>query len=190
MGSGKSEFSLPAVLIVRIAESGTLHAAAERLTADFRSTLPTGVYASVAPMRDAFDRELRPWTLGATLFVTFGLLALVVATIGTYTATAYQVNRRTRELAIRVALGAAPRTLIRQVLRQGLIPVVVGVGVGIGIALLTGRYIASLLYETSPSSPLVLSVAAFTMIAAALAGCLWPALRAARVDPITILRTE
>ena len=118
------------------------------------------------------------------------LLALVVASVGTYSALAYSVSRRTREMGIRLALGAPPLKLLRLVVAEGLVPVIVGIGVGVVLALASGRAIAALLYQTSPSDPLVLAVAMLALAATATAGCLVPAWRAMRVDPMTVLRSE
>jgi predicted permease len=188
----QGEFAAPKMAIVRSADGRPSSHLAGALLTSLRHTLPSGVFASVTPISDTarFRQQLRPWVLGSTLFSAFGLLALVVASIGTYSALAYSVSRRTREMGIRLALGAPRVSLVRLVVAEGLLPVGVGIGVGLTLALASGRLIAALLYRTSPSDPVVLAMAVAALTATATLGCLVPALRAARVDPITVLRSE
>jgi predicted permease len=188
--SGPAEFGTPSVAIVRTANEVTARELAGNVLTDLRAMLPAGVYASVTPMRDTFAGELRPLSLGTTMFTAFGLLALVVASIGTYTTTSYSVSQRTREMAIRIALGSPSSRLLRLVVRDGLMPVLAGIGIGIGLAFAFGRLIEALLYETSPADPWVLAIAVCTMTVIAAIGCLVPASRAARVDPIAALKME
>jgi ABC-type antimicrobial peptide transport system permease subunit len=141
-------------------------------------------------MRDTFAPQLRPWVLGTTLFGVFGVLAVLVASVGTYSLTSYAVSHRTREMAIRTALGAARRKLVRLVVLEGLRPVAIGIAAGIALAMLSGRLITSLLYETSPADPGVLAAACAAMGMVATAGCAIPAWRAARIDPIAALKVE
>jgi predicted permease len=123
-----------------------------------------------------------------TLSVVFSALALFLALVGTYGILSYHVRRRARELAIQVALGAGRAHLVGVVLRQA--AAVVGVGIllgGVGALLLT-RFIASVLYQVSPLDPLALGGAALAMVLMALAGSWIPARRAARADPMAVLR--
>jgi putative ABC transport system permease protein len=113
-----------------------------------------------------------------------------LASIGLYGVMAYSVTRRTREIGVRLALGARPRTILRMVLSETLLLAALGVVLGLGAALTATRLIASLLYGLSPNDPLTIAVAAVLMIAvSALAGWL-PARRAARVRPMEALRYE
>jgi predicted permease len=186
----RGEFARPVLAIVRSADPRRTAALAEALQSRARQTLPDGVYAAVTPLTDNFRTVLRPWILGSTLFTAFGLLALIVASIGTYSALAYSVSRRRREMGIRLALGAPPINLLRLVVGEGLLPVAIGIGAGLAITLAAGRAIASMLYRTSPSDPIVIAVAIAVLTIAATLGSLVPALRASRVDPISILRSE
>jgi ABC-type antimicrobial peptide transport system permease subunit len=190
--STSREFALPTMAIVRGADRRTMTALAGALLADLRRTLPEGVYASVTPISDTprFRRQLRPWVLGSTLFTAFGVLALVVAGVGTYSALAYSVSRRTREMGIRLALGAPPLNLLRLAVAEGLLPVGIGIGIGVIVAFLASPVIASLLYRTSPSDPVVVGLAAAVLIVTAAVGCVVPARRATRVDPVKVLRSE
>jgi predicted permease len=184
------EFAAPSLAVVRSAERSLSKPLIDGLRADLRRALPPGVYASVEPLAGSFSRQLRPFVLGSTLFAVFGVLALIVASVGTYSALAYAVSRRTREMGIRLALGAPPVNLLRLVVAEGLRPVMIGIGAGLLIAIVSGRAIAAMLYRTSASDPLVLVVSAAALAAVAALGCLVPGLRATRVDPIAVLRSE
>lgn len=146
--------------------------------------------ARIARMEDALAPQYRPFRLGAGLFSVFGLLALIVATIGVYSSVSYSVSHRTHELGVRIALGAATADLLGPVVRRALAPVVIGVGIGLAIALASGRLIASLLYGIAPWDAGVMLAVAFVLIGAATLAALLPAGRAARVDPMIALRAE
>lgn len=190
VAQSNGEFAAPTLAIVRSADRPFRKPLVDALMADLRRTLPVGVYASVNPITDSFSRQLRPFVLGSTLFSVFGVLALIVASVGTYSALAYAVSRRTREMGIRLALGAPPLNVLRLVVTEGLWPVMIGIGAGLVIAVVSGRAISAMLYRTSPSDPVVLILAAAVLMATATLGCLVPGLRATRVDPITVLRSE
>jgi hypothetical protein len=186
----RGEFAAPYTMLIRTGDGRSLKQAAETIRADVRRMLPQGVYATIAPLSATFDRQLRPWRLGTQLFTAFGLLALLVASAGIYSAIAYSVGRRTREMGIRMALGAAASSVVRLVLREGLALVLIGAAIGVGVAIASTRFIESLLFKTSSSDPIVLASAAGVMLLVGLAGCLVPAARAARVDPSITLRNE
>ena len=120
----------------------------------------------------------------------FGLLAIVLAAIGVYGVTAYAVARRTREIGIRMALGAKRGEVLRVVLSHTAMLVGFGAAVGIGMALAGGRLMAGILYGVSPTDPVTYSMAIGIMAAVAFAACWFPAQRAMTVDPILALRTE
>jgi putative ABC transport system permease protein len=124
------------------------------------------------------------------LLVLFGGLALTLAAIGVYGVMAYAVSQRTRELGIRLALGARTGSVRALVLRQGLGIALLGIGLGLGGALALGRLLTSLLYDVSPADPRVLGAAALTLAAVSALATLVPAIRATRVDPIDALRSE
>jgi putative ABC transport system permease protein len=128
--------------------------------------------------------------LGATVVGAFGLLGLALAVAGLYGVVAYSVSQRTREIGVRLALGARPGDVLAMVVRQGLALVAVGVVVGLGIAVALGGYLASLLYGVSPTDPLTLGGVTALLVAVAALASYVPALRAARVDPMVALKYE
>lgn len=126
----------------------------------------------------------------ATLSGFFGFLAAVLATIGLYGVMSYMVVRRTNEIGIRMALGAGRPDIIRMMLGEAGVLLTVGVVTGTALALAAGRAAAALLFNLQPHDPATLAIAISTLAAVALAACLVPALRAARMDPMSALRDE
>ncbi len=128
--------------------------------------------------------------LASTLTSLFGLTALVLAAIGLYGVMAYAVSRRTREIGIRMALGARQRDVLRLVLRQGLLLVSLGLAIGLSAAVLSTRLIQGLLYGVGPTDPVTYAVVVLLLMSVTLLACWIPARRATRVDPIFALRDE
>ena len=126
----------------------------------------------------------------ARMFSIFGATALLLATVGLYGLRDYTVARRTREIGIRLALGARPADAQKMILREGLVVTAIGVGAGLTLSLLAGRGLASVLYKVSAFDPLVLLVATAVLATASMLACYVPALRASRVDPMVALRYE
>jgi len=152
--------------------------------------IPEAQIIQVRTVNEILERELHPWRLGAQLFTMFGVLALVVAAIGIYSVVAYGVSRRTHEMGIRVALGARVANVIGLVVSQGMVIVGVGMAIGVAGALILGRFVASLLYGVTARDPVSLAGAIAVLTLCAVAACLVPAWRAARVDPVEALRAE
>jgi predicted permease len=138
------------------------------------------------------DRSLTEWSVraAATIFSAFGALALLLATIGVYGLKAYDVSRRTREIGIRMALGATAANVQRLVLREGMRTTAIGLGVGLLMAAGLGKLVSGLLYQVSPFDPIVFFAAAVTLSTAATLACYFPARRATRVVPLEALRSE
>jgi predicted permease len=138
------------------------------------------------------DRSLMLWAVntGARLFSVFGAVALLLAVIGIYGVKSYVVSRRTREIGIRMALGATPSNVLWLVLREGLMLTLVGVSIGLVIAWGVAKALSGLLYQVSALDPLVFAIAPLLLSASALLASYLPARRATRVLPLTALRTE
>lgn len=128
--------------------------------------------------------------LMATLSGFFGVLALVLATIGLYGILSYGVASRTNEIGIRIALGARTREIVRLILREALILVAIGIVAGLPAVLVVARFASSLLFELSPTDPVSLTVAGLVMLAVAVVAAYLPARRATRIDPLVALRYE
>ncbi len=127
----------------------------------------------------------------ASLFLgVLGIVSLLLAGVGLYGVMAYSVSQRTREIGIRMALGANPKGVLRMVMRRGLLLAVSGIVAGLAVVLAATPQIAPLLYRVSPADPLSIAGAAMFLLAVALLASLIPALRATRVDPIIALRQE
>jgi predicted permease len=155
-----------------------------------QGTGPNLPFANIRTFQSQIDPEIQPWRLGAVMFGVFGGMALLVAALGLYSVMSYTVVQRTHEFGIRSALGATPRRIIRSVLRDGLRIVVAGAALGLVIALLGGRFLAPLLYQTSARDPAVFAVVIGTLLAASIAAIVVPARRATRVDPLEALRAD
>jgi predicted permease len=138
------------------------------------------------------DASISSWTVttAAALFVAFGGVALLLATIGVYGLRAYDVSRRTREIGIRMALGATSRDVERLVMREGVRTTTIGVAIGLLLAAGIGKLVSGLLYRVSPFDPAVMIVAAAVLSTAAMLACYFPARRATRVAPTEALRAE
>jgi predicted permease len=144
----------------------------------------------VSTESEQIDRLLFQERLVARLSSFFALLALVLACVGLYGLLSYEVSRRTREIGIRMALGAHPGNVLKLVLRQGILLAIVGAAAGIGVALGVTRYLASMLYDVHANDPLTMIAVALLLTLVALAACYIPARRAMRVDPLVALRYE
>ncbi len=147
---------------------------------------------SLKTLRTHLESSIEMWIVrtGAWLFTIFGSVALFLAVVGVYGVRSYTVARRTREIGIRMALGATTVDTLRLVMREGLGLTVVGVSLGFLLALGTGKLLGSMLYEVSGTDPLVLTAAPLLLAAISLAACFLPARRASRVNPIVALRYE
>jgi predicted permease len=136
------------------------------------------------------DPQLRSWRLGTRLFTGVAVVALALAVIGLYSVLSFSVAQRTRELGVRIALGADVAALVGLVLGQGLRAVVIGLVMGLALAAAAGTLIESLLYDTSLYDPTVYGAVALTLIVAGSMAAAIPAVRAGRVDPAESLRAE
>jgi ABC-type antimicrobial peptide transport system permease subunit len=136
------------------------------------------------------DRSIAPERIMATLGGLFGLLALIVASLGVFGVLAFQIARRTNELGVRMALGASRRSLVRLVLRDLTGMLLPGIAIGMGVALMLTGFARAMLFGVTPTDPGVLSVAAAVLAAAAMAAAWLPARHASRVDPLVALRHE
>jgi len=144
----------------------------------------------VKTLEQQVDETLGQERLVATLATLFGVLALLLACAGLYGVLSYSVSRRTREIGVRMALGAKRGNVLALVLRQGMALAVVGIGVGLSGAFVLTRYLESLLFGVKATDPLTFAVTSIALAVVALAACYLPARRATKVDPLVALRYE
>src|SRR5262245_21326459 len=168
-------------------ELGAIVSAVRHAIKEVNRNLPI---ADVATFSEQVDRSLVQQKLIARLSSLFGLLALILAAIGLYGVISYSVTQRTREIGIRMALGAERRNVLRLVLGQGAKLALIGVGAGLVASWALTRWIDSLLFGASPTDRMTFVIIALLLIAAALLACYIPARRAAQVDPMVARRCE
>jgi predicted permease len=162
----------------------------EAVRRGLQEVLPGFAYVSTHTLESIVAPQMRSWRLGATMFTIFGLLALVVAAIGLYSVVAYDVSQRTRELGVRVALGASAPAVLRLVVGEGVRVVMVGLALGAVAALSLAGKVSPLLYGVSPKDPVTYAGVIGVLLVVAVVASLAPALRAARVDPNVALRAD
>ena len=144
----------------------------------------------VRVMNDIISNSLAPRRFNTWLLAAFGFGALLLAAIGVYGVISYSVSQRTRELGVRLALGAQPADILRLVLRKGLVLAAIGLVIGIGASLAATRLMSSLLYNVSATDPLTFAAVGALLVIVALVACWIPARRAMRTDPAVTLRYE
>jgi ABC-type antimicrobial peptide transport system permease subunit len=182
----RQNFQGDAILNVR--SSYPPAAAGKMIEREVRVLDPNLVHYETRTMRQIVERSASSQRVAVRLLEIFGALALLLAAIGLFGVLSYAVSQRTRELGVRMALGARRWDLLRLVAAQGLTLTGVGVLAGGLAALASTRLLGNLLYRVSPRDPSVFTWAALTMLATALAACAWPAVRAMRLDPWKALR--
>ena len=176
------------MLLVRVAGRGADFA--ESVRRGLQPVMPADAYITVVPLEDMLAPQMQSWQLGATMFVAFGALALIVAAVGLYSVVAYGIAQRTREIAVRVALGATPAHVLRLIFGGGLRPVVMSILIGCGAAAAAARGAASMLFRVSPADPVVYGTVGGVMLAVAILAMYVPARVAARTEPNEALRAD
>ncbi len=177
-----------ATLIVRTdREAGSMGSALVSAVRGVDGNLPVD---RVMTLDDHVRAQVLPQRMGVRLFTFFGLVALVIATVGIYGVASAAVVERTRELGIRMALGARAQQVVALVQRQTLAPVGAGIVLGLLLAVWTAKLVGALLYGLDPDDPMAFTAVALALAAVALLAAWVPARRAARVDPAITLRSE
>jgi predicted permease len=171
-------------------DTETVGRVAELVRRQALSLAPGLRYVRAVSLADGISPQLRSWRLGAALFGVFGVLALVVATIGLYSVMAFDVEGRRREMGLRAALGASASSLLGLILRDGLRISVLGIAIGTGAAWLLAPSMSGLLFRTEAQDRGVFASVAAVLIGAAIAASALPGLRASHVDPGRALREE
>ena len=155
-----------------------------------QGTTPDMPFVRVSRLQDRVDSEARSWRLGAMMFGLFGVLALVIAAVGTYSVMHYTVTQRLHEMGVRIALGAQRADILRLVLRQSMIVMTAACTCGLLLVIASGRVWSDLLFQTTAHDPAVLASAALVLLISATIASAVPAWRATRVDPVEALRAE
>jgi predicted permease len=155
-----------------------------------RSLEPDLPFVNTYPLAETLRPQMRAWQIGTAAFTVFGVLALILATIGLYGVIAFLVTQRARELGIRLALGARRADVVALVIAQACRLTGAGIAVGLIAAIGAVRLLGHRLYAVSPTDPLTYGAVAGLLLLVALAASLIPALRASRVDPVVTLRAE
>jgi predicted permease len=167
---------------------------ADLLLASMRKELlaiePSLVFMNNSTMDKNLATSLIPARVGALLASGFGGLGMLLASIGLYGVIAFSVARRTREIGLRMALGANPGSVLGMVMRQGLMLTAIGLAIGGALAAGAARLLGQVLYQVSPLDPVAWALAITAMLGASMLANLVPARRAMRVDPMTALRTD
>jgi putative ABC transport system permease protein len=175
-------------LFLRTPASGAAAGIAPALTNAVHAIDPNVSPYEILTMREQVNRWTSTQRILVTLLGIFSGVALFLAVLGLYGTLSYMVSQNTRELGLRMALGARPSQLLALVMSSGLRLALIGVLAGVVIALGTTRLLGDLLYRVSPRDPFTLAAVSVTMAVAAAVACLLPAWRAARLDPARALR--
>jgi putative ABC transport system permease protein len=175
---------------IMVRTAGDPAAASPAVRAAIRSVDRSLLVDDIATMDDVVATALGGARFGMQLLSGFALAALLLAAVGTYGVMAFVVGRRTREVGIRMALGAEARAVLMLVVRQGMAPVMFGLLAGLAGSLALGRALSSLLYAVPAHDPSTLALASTVLAAAGLIACILPARLAARIDPAVALREQ
>ena len=163
---------------------------ARSLEAAIHRVDPEQPVSDVRTMEEVFSRSVAQPRFQVALLLVFAGLAVVLAAIGVYGVVSYSVSQRTREVGIRVALGASRVDVARLVVREGLVLAGIGVAIGLAAALALTRVLRTLLFEVAPTDPITLAAVSCLLLVVVAVATFLPARRAARVDPMTALRYE
>jgi putative ABC transport system permease protein len=157
---------------------------------EFRKLDPNMPVTDVKPLTEHMNLSLFPARAFAALLSAFGLLALTLAAIGIFGVMSYAVSQRTREIGVRMALGAGAKDIFKLVVGRGLLLTLIGVGVGLTLAFVGTRLLSSLLYSVSAIDPLTFAGVTLLLVAVAFLACYFPARRAMKTDPMVALRHD
>jgi ABC-type antimicrobial peptide transport system permease subunit len=152
--------------------------------------MPGEGFVVIRPLQEMVDRQQRSWRLGATMFVAFGALALVVAAVGLYGVISYNVTQRMHEIGVRIALGAQSADVLRLVVGQGVAFGAAGLAIGVTLALFAAPFVQPLLFRLSARDPLTYATVGAVMLLVSLVASAVPAVRATQADPNAGLRSD
>jgi putative ABC transport system permease protein len=183
------QFTLP-FTTVTVRSALPFNAVTSLLKAQLAAIDPDLPFGDINPLETSVRNSVAEARFRAMLIGVFALLALVLAAVGLYGLISYTVTQRTREIGIRVALGAAPRQVLLPTVREGLVLATAGVGCGILAALAAGRVLSSFVFDVGTADPLTLAGTALLLLIVAATASYIPSRRALKVDPVVALRAE
>jgi putative ABC transport system permease protein len=178
----------PKVLVVRSTSGGAVLLPAIRRIV--RAVDPEQPISDVRAMAEIVAGETAPRATQLRLLGVLSVIALLIAGVGIHGLLTFTVSRRSHEIGVRRALGEQAGSVVRRVLREGMVLALAGAGIGVVLAYITARAMGALLAGIRPNDPATIAAAAALCFATAVVGCIRPALRAARVDPMAALRGE
>ena len=184
------EYDLDRKMMVVMRMPGSVPGLSAQLRRTAQGLGPRVLVERIRSGDELFDATVLTPRRRTVLLGLLGGLGLALALVGVFGMTAYSVTRRTSEIGVRMAFGARPDQVVRTMLRDAAVPIVIGTVVGVGGALGATRVIESFLFQTAPRDPLTLAAVAATLAVSGCLAALVPAMRAARVDPATSLRTD
>jgi ABC-type transport system, involved in lipoprotein release, permease component len=182
------EFSVTSMIVART--NGDADRTAVQMLTTLRDVDPSLMAIQVKTMSRHLATMLLPARLGAMAFTLFAVLALALAVLGVYGVVSYAVARRTREVGIRLAVGAQPQALVQLLMREGIALVTTGIVIGLLLAFASGRGLRTLLYGVGSADPLAFIGAPVVLLLVGALAAFLPARRASRVDPASVLRAE
>jgi ABC-type antimicrobial peptide transport system permease subunit len=185
---GQNEHIAGEMLLVR--PRGDVDEFAGELRKVLARLVPKARLIEVTPLAAAIDPQVRPWRVGALMFGLFGVLALVVAAVGLFSVVSYLLAQRTKELGVRIALGARSSHVLRLTLGGSLLRAAIGVAIGVLGAIAIGPFVEPYLFETIGRDPEVLGAVTLTLLVTTLVASAIPSWRACRIDPIIALRLD
>jgi putative ABC transport system permease protein len=175
-------------LVIRGTQDPTRLASAVR--SEVQELDPNVPVSNIKPVRQMIDERISPKRLMTYILGVFGLIALLLASIGIYGVMSYAVTQRTQEIGVRIALGAQAPDVLKLVVKKGMAMALVGVAIGLAGAYALTRVLANLLFRVSPTDLLTFAAVTISLIVVALLACYIPARRATKVDPLVALRYE
>ena len=184
-----TQFTLPFMSVV-VRTDGPSSAVASAVRGAVREIDPDLPVETVRTIEQIIELSTGQSRFRTFILAAFAALALLLSAVGIYGLVSFSVSQRTAEMGVRLALGATPRQVGGLVMRHGLLLAILGVTIGLAVAAAAGRALATLLYETSPTDPLVFGGLATVLLTVAALACYVPARRAMRVDPVQALRAD
>ena len=178
------------VLALEVRTAADPSGIAEALRREIQAVDPNLPVFGITTFEHLLNTSLAPHRFSAQLMGAFAVLALLLAALGAYGVLAYFVRQRTREIGVRMALGAEANSVVWMIVLQGMRPALLGTAIGVAGSLIFGSLLSTLLYGVSVKDPLVFVAAPVALLLTAVAACAIPALRATRIDPLEALRYE